>query len=291
MNVRDDLVALNDWYVVAYAEELLPGQSEHARLLGEDIELVRDESGRFHCSWLRTDGTRQPLDHVLERYGFVWVSLGRPARDIVAIAEFDDGQPRRFFHRGRIGVPSSGQRVIENFFDLSHFSFVHTGTLGGYESAEVPTYQIEYRDDGRELWATGCSFFQPKASAAAGLGTQVYYDYRIASPFIAIIYKDSLVRPGMKDLIGLFIQPCDEEHCTVHSFARVFDHTNSDQHILHFYHEIFAQDRMVLVHQRPRKLPVHPRQEVPAASDASSVAYRRWLDRSGLQFGLERNLV
>ncbi|WP_299451066.1 aromatic ring-hydroxylating dioxygenase subunit alpha [uncultured Pigmentiphaga sp.] len=291
MNVCDDPVALNDWYVVAYVDELGLGKSEQTQLLGEELELMRERDGRFRCLWHKRDETAEPLEHIRQRYGFVWVSLGRPTRDILTIAEFDDGEPRRFIHRGRIGVPSSAQRVIENFFDLSHFSFVHTGTLGGYDAAEVPPYRVEYREDGRELWAVGCSFFQPKASAAAGLGTQVYYDYRIASPCIAIIYKDSLVRPGKKDLIGLFVQPCGEEHCTVHSFARVFDETNSDEHILHFYHEIFAQDRMILVHQRPRKLPVHPRQEVPAASDASSVAYRRWLDRSGLQFGLERNLT
>jgi hypothetical protein len=34
-------------------------------------------------------------------------------------------------------------------------------------------------------------------------------------------------------------------------------------------------------------LPVHPRREIPTISDASSIAYRRWLDRSGLQFGLD----
>ena len=185
-------------------------------------------------------------------------------------------------------MPTSGQRVIENFFDLSHFSFVHTGTLGGLESAEVPQYGVEFRDDQAELWATGCSFLQPKASAAAGLSTNVHYDYRIPSPFVSIIYKDSLVQPGSKDLIGLFIQPHEEELCTVHSFALVYDETNSSTHILHFYHEIFAQDRSILIHQRPKKLPIHPRREIPTLSDASSIAYRRWLDKSGLQFGLER---
>jgi phenylpropionate dioxygenase-like ring-hydroxylating dioxygenase large terminal subunit len=281
-----DAVALNDWYVVAHASEIKTGGSEQTILLGQELTVSRDVAGAVRCVMREGDGTEIPLPAV-ERYSFLWVTLGHPARDILAIAEFADAG-RRLIYRGRIGVPTSGQRVIENFFDLSHFSFVHTGTLGGLESAEVPPYAVEFREDRAELWATGCSFLQPKASASAGLSANVRYDYRIPSPFISIIYKDSIMRPGSKDLIGLFVQPHEEEQCTVHSFALLYDEKNSGTHILHFYHEIFAQDRSILIHQRPKKLPIHPRREIPTLSDASSIAYRRWLDRSGLQFGLER---
>ena len=285
MTRTNDQVALDEWYAVAFTAEIPKGSSETTTLLGQNLTIHRGWDGAFQC--VLSEGASETPPVLKERYGFVWVSLGRPAHDIVAIPEFEQSG-RRFIHRGRIGVPSSGQRVIENFFDLSHFSFVHTGTLGGYDSAEVPKYSVEYRENDRELWAVGCSFVQPKASAAAGGASTIYYDYRIPSPFISIIYKDSLVNVGKKDLIGLFVQPHDEESCTVHSFALVHDEQNNSTHILHFYHEIFAQDRSILLHQRPKKLPVHPRREIPTISDASSIAYRRWLDRSGLQFGLDR---
>lgn len=281
-----DAVALNDWYVIAHASEIGAGCTERTMLLGQDLVLSRDISGAVRCAMCCEDGTETPV-RIVERYTFIWVTLGDPLRNIVPVPEFEDKE-RRLIYRGRIGVPTSGQRIIENFFDLSHFSFVHTGTLGGLESAEVPQYGVEFREDRSELWATGCSFLQPRASASAGLGANIRYDYRVPSPFISIIYKDSLVRPGAKDLIGLFVQPHEEELCTVHSFALIYDEKNSSTDILHFYHEIFAQDRAILIHQRPKKLPVHPRQEIPTLSDASSIAYRRWLDKSGLQFGLER---
>ncbi|WP_158809740.1 aromatic ring-hydroxylating dioxygenase subunit alpha [Beijerinckia sp. L45] len=287
MTKTTDVVALNDWYVVTFADEIALGHSERTRLLGQDLLLSRDAAGAFGCVMLLDDGAQVPVPQVVERYGFVWVTLGEPTRDIVSVPEFADHE-RKFIHRGRIGVPTSGQRIIENFFDLSHFSFVHTGTLGAYDAAEVPRYAVEFRDQDSELWAIGCSFVQPKASAVADLSSTVYYDYRIPSPFISIIYKDSLIRQGRKDVIGLFIQPLDEERCTVHSFALVYDERNSPTHILHFYHEIFAQDRSILIHQVPRKLPISPRREIPTISDASSIAYRRWLDRSGLEFGLDR---
>jgi phenylpropionate dioxygenase-like ring-hydroxylating dioxygenase large terminal subunit len=286
MAITTDAVALNDWYVIAHGSEIRSGESERTLLLGQELTVSRDVGGEVHCAMRKDDGTEIPLP-TAERYSFLWVTLGNPARDILVMPEFEDTE-RRFIYRGRIGIPTSGQRVIENFFDLAHFSFVHTGTLGGLESAEVPQYAVEFRENRAELWATGCSFLQPKASASAGLSTNVRYDYRIPSPFVSIIYKDSLVRPGSKDLIGLFVQPHEEEQCTVHSFALLYDEKNSGTHILHFYHEIFAQDRSILIHQRPKKLPIHPRREIPTLSDASSIAYRRWLDKSGLQFGLER---
>ncbi|MBJ3778127.1 aromatic ring-hydroxylating oxygenase subunit alpha [Acuticoccus mangrovi] len=289
MTRTTDPVALNDWYVVGYAPDITADAPRRTRLLGQDIEVSRAPQGGFACREIGEDGGRT-VPHVEERYGFVWVCLGTPAQDIIAIPEFSEGSDRRFLHRGRIAVPISGLRVIENFFDLSHFSFVHTGTLGGYGNAEVARYDVEFREDGTELWAVGCSFVQPKASAAvATQDTVVYYDYRIPRPFISIIYKDSLVERGRKDLIGLFIQPVEETSCVVHSFAFIFDRTNTDTDILHFYHEIFAQDRMILIHQHPQALPVSPLGEVPTISDASSVAYRRWVDQSGLEFSVLRN--
>src|ERR1700730_4081414 len=282
----NDAVALDDWYVIAHTSEIKAGEAERTVLLGQDLTVSRDRAGVVRCIAHGAAGEETAVP-IAERYSFLWVTLGSPKRDIVAMAEFEDTE-RRLIYRGRIGLPTSGQRVIENFFDLSHFSFVHTGTLGGLESAEVPQYAVEFREDRTELWATGCSFLQPKASVAAGLGAHVHYDYRIPSPFVSIIYKDSLVRPGSKDLIGLFVQPHEEERCTVHSFALLYDDKNSNTHILHFYHEIFAQDRSILIHQRPKKLPIHPRREIPTLSDASSIPYRHWLDKSGLQFGLER---
>jgi phenylpropionate dioxygenase-like ring-hydroxylating dioxygenase large terminal subunit len=287
MTALHDPVAWNEWYVLSWGGEIPAGTRETTRLLGEPVTIARDADGRVTVTRTDADGAVVPVT-TRERHGFIWATFGTPARDIVDVPEFED-TARRLCYRGRIGVPSSGQRVVENFIDLSHFSFVHTGTLGGYDASEVPRYDVEFREQAGELWATGCSFFQPKASAAAGTSTQVYYDYRVHSPFVVLLYKDSLVRPGRKDVIGLFIQPLGEEDCIVHSFALVHDEVNSDTHILHFYHEIFAQDRMVLFHQRPRKLPVHPKREVPMISDASSIAFRRWLDRSGLRFGIDRD--
>ncbi|MGQ9369907.1 hypothetical protein [Azospirillum sp. ST 5-10] len=284
-----DPVALNDWYAVGFAADITAATPRRTTLLGQPIVVACDAAGALVGHEVPEDGPPAPIPHLAERYGFVWASLGAQPGTVVDVPELEAPDGRRFLHRGRIRVPISAPRIVENFFDLSHFSFVHTGTLGGYASAEVPKYEVEFRRDGRELWAVGCSFVQPKASAAAVGGARpIYYDYRVPSAFIAIIYKDSLVRPGRKDLIGLFIQPETEELSTVHSFALLYDESNRDTDILHFYHEIFAQDRAIMIHQTPKTLPVGPAAEVPTVSDANSVAFRRWVDRSGLSFCVHR---
>ncbi len=284
-----DPIALNNWYVVAALSNFAGGQTHQTRLLGQDISLRTGADGHPTCVEIEAGQPIRVVEHVEVRYDYVWVCLGQPRRDIIDIPEI--GEPdRRFFQRGRIGVATSGGRMVENFFDLSHFSFVHTGTFGGLDNTEVPRYSVGVRENG-ELWATDCSFFQPKASAAADEGLNVAYQFRVAGPFTAVIYKTSPSRPTDNDIIGLFVQPRDETDCVVHSFGLMWNATNSDTEMLHYFHEIFGQDRSVLIHQLPKKLPLMPRREIPTLSDALSIAYRRWLDKSGLQFGVDRELA
>ncbi|MDE0456748.1 MAG: hypothetical protein OXI15_05600 [Chromatiales bacterium] len=48
---------------------------------------------------------------------------------------------------------------------------------------------------------------------------------------------------------------------------------------------IFSQDKPILENQLPKCLPLDPRAEIPARSDASSLAYRRWLTARGVTYG------
>ena len=101
-----------------------------------------------------------------------------------------------------------------------------------------------------------------------------------------MLYKSCPVKPDEHDVIGLFIQPVSEESCDVHSFVLVFDETNTDVELLHFQQQIFLQDRSILENQIPRRLPLAAGQEIPSKADTSSIAYRKWLKRTGLQYGV-----
>jgi phenylpropionate dioxygenase-like ring-hydroxylating dioxygenase large terminal subunit len=289
MTKTSDEVALNNWYVVAALSNLAGGETHRTRLLGQDIIVQRGADGRITCAEVDGDRLVRAVVYVDTRFDYIWICLGQPARGIVDIPEFTE-TGRRFFQRGRVGVATSGLRMVENFFDLSHFSFVHTGTFGGLDHTEVPRYSVDVKENG-ELWATDCTFFQPKASAAADDGLEIAYRFRVVHAFVALIYKTSPSLPTEDDIIGLFVQPRDETDCVVHSFGLMWNSTSDDTEMLHYFHEVFGQDRSILIHQRPKKLPLMPRREIPTLSDALSIAYRKWIDKSGLQFGADRELA
>ena len=55
--------------------------------------------------------------------------------------------------------------------------------------------------------------------------------------------------------------------------------------LMHFQQMIFLQDRSILENQRPIKLPLDPKMEIPTRADLTSVAYRRWLKKRGAFYG------
>ena len=48
---------------------------------------------------------------------------------------------------GSIAVGVSGLRVVENFLDMGHFPYVHTGILGAEPHTEVKEYDVEISAD------------------------------------------------------------------------------------------------------------------------------------------------
>lgn len=268
------------WYAIERPQSLPVASHKATRLLGQDIVL--ENNNDVFSAHTVPDRRELPLQ---QRYGHLWTTLGDDPVPIYDMPEFlEDG--RRLVTAGAVTVRASGLRVVENFLDMAHFPFVHTGILGVEDYAEVARYDVDMNVDGGEVWATKCTFFQPQAAAGAEGGQISEYKYRVPHPFSTVLYKTCPVREGEMDLIGLFIQPRDEGLCDVHSFVLVFDDTNSDVDLLHFQQNIFLQDRMILENQVPGLLPLTPRAEMPTRADASSIAYRRWLKTNGVTYGV-----
>ena len=180
-------------------------------------------------------------------------------------------------------------RIVENFLDMAHFCFVHTNILGAVEETEVYSYNTEHREDLDEIWATECRFFQPAASksaADADAGQITEYTYRVLSPFSVMLYKTAMGYDDRLDAICLFIQPKTETECIAYMPMALLDDVSSTNGMIDFQQTIFLQDRIILENQRPRLLPLTPRAEIPTRADLSSMAYRRWLKASNIQFGL-----
>lgn len=275
----NDRVLLSDWHVVADSSTLSPSTPFQTRLLGVDIDIHRD--GRRQLRVIRRD-SRGPVNAV-ERYGFIWACLGEPERDIVHIPEADEPD-RHLVSGGSIAVRVSGLRAVENFLDMGHFPFVHTGWLGEEPHTEVVPYKVEITD-ADEVLATECKFYQPIASPTAREGFVVDYVYKVIRPYTVALYKSNPVQKHRLDVITLFVQPVDEENCVAHPYLCYLKDNIDAATVRSFMQLIFAQDKPILENQLPKRLPLDPRAETPIRADAVSVYYRRWLRDRAVTYG------
>lgn len=275
----------NEWYPVAVVEDLKDGFQHRTSVLGCEIDYGRDAEGNFIANL--ADGSGKPC-RTQTRYHTHWVSLGTPDDGFFELPEFDEAD-RRILGSGSMKVHVSGLRVIENFLDMAHFPYVHTGLLGEEPHTDVAPYQVEHDVERDEIYANGCKFYQPMAAATATNGIEAEYVYRVTRPFVSILYKTSPPHPTRRDAICLFVQPLAEEWCIAHVVLVYIDETTSDRDLRLFQQNIFGQDLMILTNHVPRTLPLDPKFEVPTRADAMSAAYRRWLREKGVIYGTYRS--
>ena len=86
MTKTSDKAALDQWYAVETSADL-GSAIVRTRLLGQDIELFRDNNGLPSIAETLEDGWRGPALPFRERYGCVWTTLGEPQREIFDIPE------------------------------------------------------------------------------------------------------------------------------------------------------------------------------------------------------------
>ena len=273
-----DRELLNDWHIVADQESLSQDMPFPTRLLGVDL-VVHKRAGSAEV--VRTD-TGAALKSA-DRYGFVWACLDKPWRDIVYIPEANEAD-RHLVSGGSIAVKVSGLRAVENFLDMGHFPFVHTGWLGEEPHTEVAPYNVEITAQD-EVLATECKFYQPIASPTAKEGFIVEYIYKVIRPYTVALYKSNPIQKHRLDVITLFVQPVDEENCIAHPYLCYLKEGMEAATVRSFMQLIFAQDKPILENQVPRRLPLDPRAETPIRADAVSVSYRRWLRDRSVTYG------
>lgn len=270
--------AKEDWYPIAIEGELAPDEKRQTQLLETEITLVGMQDGSISATT-----NASPLS-VKTAYNHVWVSLSDKPRPLFDIPEASE-QERRFVPCGVVRVKCSPLRAVENFLDIAHFPFVHTGVLGSEPHTEVYKYDVEITEDESEVIASNIKFYQPQASKSAAGGIETEYTYRVPAAMVALLYKTCPPKPAFQDVIALFVQPIDEETCDVWPWMALYDEESTMADLIQFQQLIFLQDRSILENQMPRKLPLDPKLEIPTKADLTSIAYRRWLRKRGAYYG------
>ncbi|MEO5973668.1 MAG: aromatic ring-hydroxylating dioxygenase subunit alpha [Ilumatobacteraceae bacterium] len=287
-----DLVILNQWYPISALDELQIGIAYQTVLLEVRIGFGVDRDGALKA-WRQETHLVEPgqpipadVDGFLptqSSFGYLWTTLGSNPAPLFEIPEFDE-PGRRNLNAASIGVATSAPRAVENFLDMGHFPFVHTGVLGAEPFTEVVDYEIEIRNG--EIFATGCKFPQPQAAPGSVEPIITDYTYRIPHPYCVLLYKTGAFDARRLDVIGLFIQPLGQEEIRAHTLLSVIDDVTSKTGLRRFQLGIFSQDKPILENQVPKRLPLSPSRETPIRADKSSIAYRRWLQTMGVKYGV-----
>jgi phenylpropionate dioxygenase-like ring-hydroxylating dioxygenase large terminal subunit len=215
-----------------------------------------------------------------EQYGFVWVCLGAPSREIPQIPHWLDSSYRKSF-AGPYAFRANALRCIDNFIDASHFPHVHSGING---RPEAPDTTIDYRVtelDG-ELQTSEFSVIQPDADAR-GIQLRVKYRYYCQTPTIA--YSDKETGSEEHWFTWAAVTPVDRDESKFW-LVMCFNHAQAiaEEDIQRRQSRIFEDgDRWIVESQRPVQLPLDASSEMHVKSDRLGIAYRKWIRRLAMQ--------
>jgi phenylpropionate dioxygenase-like ring-hydroxylating dioxygenase large terminal subunit len=223
-----------------------------------------------------------------EAYGLIWVCLGEASGAVPPFPEYARPTLRKVCC-GPYEVASSGPRIIENFLDMAHFSFVHEGILGDRTRTAIADYRVSTFNDpefGQGVRADACQAWQPRANQQAREASLVSYTYRVVRPLTAILTKLPEAQTGFEEAISLHVQPLGETTSRVWILLAMSPSAHDDAALRAFQDTIFLQDLPILENQQPRKLPLRHGAEASVACDRLSLAYRRYLIALGLRYGV-----
>lgn len=225
----------------------------------------------------------------------IWVCLNPGPHDKIpaplpAFGAEDDPNLRKVMC-GPWDVQASAPRIVENFLDMSHFGFIHTGWLGSREHVSQAPYKVRQTPTG--IFVHDCFAWQPQSSIHAESGAMVEYTYEIAGPYHCVLTKipeaSAVKLDNFREAIALFVCPITPETSRVWIRMAMNHSDEPEQSLIDFQNTIFGQDQPVLESQRPKRLPISadaPVKEAHSAADLASTQYRRYLRELGISFGV-----
>lgn len=175
-------------------------------------------------------------------------------------------------------------RRLENYFDFSHFAFVHDGILGDRTRARIEDYDV--KRVGAEIRMLAGPFVEytnnVKNSPVGAEPTidntyEVWKRYRVYIPNAMLL--NSSAGPGGEDYV-LFVAlaPVGPKVTRCFTFVARNYALEEDEAFREFQYVILGQDRPVVESQRPEELPEDLSEEMHVkGADLGTLEYRKWL--------------
>jgi phenylpropionate dioxygenase-like ring-hydroxylating dioxygenase large terminal subunit len=217
-----------------------------------------------------------PSVTVEERYGLVWMCPGEPANPLPEMKW--DSDPS--FRRINTGIESwsvSTPRMVDNFMDISHFPWVHTGTFGGAQDPTVPKVELVQLDADFFGYAYEVDAANPdEANTISGSTEPVVHRHMSSGFHLPFIVRSTIsYEDGLEHILLLCSTPVDDTN-SLFTFVvwRNDDFSTDPQEIVQFDRAIGAEDKAML-EQIPGTLPLGRLGLVSVQSDKPSVEWRR----------------
>jgi phenylpropionate dioxygenase-like ring-hydroxylating dioxygenase large terminal subunit len=216
---------------------------------------------------------------VREKYGLVWVCLGEARVDVPAFPEAE-APGFRIVPTGPYLFRAQGPRMIENFLDVAHLSITHAGLLGDPARSEIGDYEVTISERG--VVAPDIPIWQPDPDGTGG-SAEVHYEFTVERPLTARFLK----RHGSQRFAILgTVTPIDAETSLAWVvLAMDYAHDVPEEELSQFQDKVTDQDIRIVESQRPELLPLDLQAELHLRSDRLAIAYRRWLQQIGLDYG------
>lgn len=214
--------------------------------------------------------------HVAERYGLVWICPGDPIEGIPDIGEDVDPAFRRINNPVEVWQ-SSSTRLTDNFVDISHFPWVHTGTFGLAQETVVPKVEMEPLDEHFFGYRYDVVVRNPDAATLVSGQTAKVLTRQMSSGFHLPFTVRSTVQyeTGLQHIILLLSTPIDDV-TSYFTFViwRNDDFSVSAEEVIQFDRRIGAEDK-VMLESIDGVLPLDNTGTVSVQADRASVEWRR----------------
>lgn len=217
--------------------------------------------------------------YATERYGLVWVALDEPKFDIPKILEDEDASYRR------LNTPverwsTSATRMTDNFLDIAHFPWVHTGTFGTSQDPKVAKIELEMLEDEFYGYRYSVRASNPPSAMVTSGQTESVVGRDMTTGFQLPFTVRSTITysTGLDHIILLLSSPIDD----VSSYFTFVVWRNDDfsvpsEEVIAFDRAIGAEDKRML-ERVPGVLPFSRTGVVSTQSDKCSLEWRRQLN-------------
>ena len=219
-----------------------------------------------------------PVLECRERYGLVWVCPGTPTGSIPEISHDDDAAFRRI-NTGVQTWQASATRLTDNFLDISHFPWVHTGTFGAGQDTRVPHLELGDLDDGWYGYAYEVDANNPdEASVTSGSTDDVVHRWMTTGFHLPFSVRSTIrYADGLEHILLLISTPVDDV-TSLFTFVvwRNDDFSVDPREVVSFDRAIGAEDK-VMLEKVPGVLPLVQTGVASVQADKASVEWRRQL--------------